>query len=506
MAPPPTAEGSEGSRASLVFGRGLSWAGLSSLAPRAISILTTLLLAALLTPKDFGYLAIVNIVVALVQSVFTSAFTPALVQLKGDVEELAATALSAAVAFSGLIYCALFFAGPAIESFYKTPHLSALLRVSAISILAGSVGAAPLGILQRRFAFKRIFVVQAVSQIAGAGLSLALAFSGFGVWALILGPVVNSVTTTVLAFFYARWTPRFRLDFWRAGPFMGFSSWVIVGGIQTWLFLSGDNAIASRSFDAATLGVYALGFNLANLLPGIIASVVSLVAYPSLCQVQRDPAANFSSTFLDVQTVVAALALPAACLTALLAGPLIGLGLRSKWADLGFTIQWLAIFPGLCNIWSLNSDGYRAVGQPGLWPKLSFASLVVLLPCLTISARYGFHAFTITRCLAALPLPVLNMIAASKALRVPLYAQISRLLPSIAASAALWLGMAALLALRTPSAPAFRIGYLAMCTLTGLGIYLAVLRIAGPRVWECGQQAVASFLYPNRKPLVVYGA
>jgi teichuronic acid exporter len=483
----------ESSSAGQVFSRGIWWTGLSTFGSRAISVLGALLLAAVLSPKDFGYLAIVNIVIALAQSVFGAAFMPALVHFKGDVEKVASTAFWIAAGVSCLVYCGLWLAAPALESYYGVQQLCVLLRVSALSIVANSVAAVPLGLLQRRRQFKNLLMVGIVSQTAGTGLSIALALWGVGVWALVLGLVANAFVTASLALRYSRLLPRFRFHLREARPLMGFSLWVVVGGIQTWLFLSGDNAIAARSFNAVSLGVYALGFNLANTLPGIVSSVVSMVAYPSLCWVQRVSPAGLSATFLDVQTVTATIVLPVACLASALAVPVTALLFRGKWVELGFAIQWLSILPGACAIWSLNSDGYRAIGRPDLSPRISAASLGLLLPCLAVAARYGLRAFIVTRCVAALPLCLFNMVVAGRVLRVPLRAQLSHLLPTIIASGALWCTTTGLLHLYRPAPPMLLVCYLAACASAGLCVYLLVVRFAATSVWQCVQDAIRSF-------------
>jgi len=483
---------SEGSGARQVFSRNVWWVGACSLGVRAIAVLGTLLVAAILTPKDFGYLAIVNVVVALAQSAFGAAFAPALVHVRNAAEQAATTALWTALAISGAVYLVLWFLAPPLQTYYGVQQLSVLIRVSAVSIIANSAGAVPLGLLQRRGEFKRFLLVGAVSQIAGTGATIVLALWGAGVWALVLGLVANALVTAILAFVYARWLPGVGLDFKSARQVFGFSFWVIAGGIQTWLFLYGDNAIASRYFSTAVLGVYVMGFNLANMLPGIVASAVSVVAYPLLCQVNRMAPGEVSSTFLDIQTVTATLVLPIAFLSAAVARPLAALTFRTTWVDLGFTLGWLAILPGSCAIWSLNSDGYRAIGRPDLWPKIVAASLGLLIPCLLVAARHGSHAFIVTRCVASLPIPLLNIAVAARVLRIPLAAQLSRLFPPVIAGGFLLGTTSGLLHLAQPAVPAFRLFYLGVCACAGIGVYLFVLRLTGTHVWQCARRAIVS--------------
>lgn len=481
-------------RASLVFGHNLWWAGVSSVALRGSSLLTTLYLATVLAPRDFGYVAIVNIVIAFAQSVFGSAFTPALIQAPGELEVLAATSLWIAIALSGLLYSALYSVAPVIESFYKVPDLAFLLRVSALGIVASSVGAIPLGLLQRRLEFKKLFAVQLTSQIAGSATAIALAVLHLGIWALISGPVVTSGVSAAMGFALARWIPRRRPSVAESLSLLKFSAWIIVSGFQTWLFLSGDNAIASRYFDGSTLGVYVLGFNLATMLPGVAASVISQVAYPALCHVRRLVAADIVPTFLEVQSITVILALPVACLTAVLADAVVAVGFGTSWVGLGETIRWLAISPGLCAIWSLNSDAYRAVGRPDLWPKISVISLAILLPCLGIAAQFGAHVFIVARCFAALPLPVLNILVAAKVLRMPVSRQLSNLFPALLSGVVLSAVVVGLLHLWSPLTPLFRIGQIALCAIAGLCAYLFTLRLTSPRVWRSAKVALGAFL------------
>lgn len=385
------------------------WSALTNLAPRLVTPLATLLLAALLTPKDFGIVAAAMVVISLAQIVVELGMGAAVIQSREDVDAVGSIALWASLFIASLLLAALWFCAPSIAGLMQIPELTAVLRISGLSLIFAAAMGVPKAILARRMEFRRLFWINFIPAVVIALASLCLAWLGLGYWALILGNLAGQLVNTILAWAMATWRPRFLLRGELFAPLFRFSSWVLVANFESWLFLYADNALVGFFLGASALGIYSLGFNLANLLPGMISATLTVVAFPAFSALQHDPAV-VGSGLLKMHRLTSALMFPVCFGLSAIAVPAVSLLYGDRWPGLGIVIMLLAIMPGMSHLWSLNAAAYRAMGKPEIWTILAAISLLVMLPLLLWAGPYGLVYFVLARFIGALILPLFNIL------------------------------------------------------------------------------------------------
>ena len=390
--------------------------------PRLITPLTTVVLAALLTPSDFGVVAAALAVVSLGQIVVEMGMGAAVIQRRTQVDEAASMALWLSLLVGVALYGLLWALAPWIAAAYRLPPLSSALRVVGFSLVLSSLISIPNALLTRDLEFRRLFWVGAVPQVMTAVVSLVLAVRGLGYWSLILGYLAGRAANLVLVWWVCRWRPKlvFRRDLFRS--LIGFSAWVFISSLESWLFLYADNLLVGYFYGAYNLGVYSLGFNLANLLPGMLIAPLAAVAYPAFSALQNEPR-DVGQSLVKLQGQAAAILFPACFGLAAVAAPIVSLLYGHSWVGLGWTLSLLAIMPGISNLWSLNADAYRAVGRPDVWAKVAGAALLILFPLLFLGGRFDYRSFVVPRFIGGFSLPILNVWAAGHFLKIPLREQ-----------------------------------------------------------------------------------
>ncbi len=204
---------------------------------------------------------------------------------------------------------------------------------------------------------------------------------------------------------------------------LGFSSWVLSHSVMTWLFLQGDNAIAGFFMGEKVLGVYSLGVNTSQLLPGMIIGPLSAVAYPAFCALQSNRQ-ELGHSLLQLQSLAAVVVFPVSVGLSVIAVPAVSLLYGDKWLGLGAVIQLLAFTACLSSLWSLNADAYRAIGRPDIWPKISGVTLLILIPLLMFTAQYGLMLFTIARSSGLILYVLLNIVFGGRVLGISIKDQL----------------------------------------------------------------------------------
>ena len=416
----------------------VKWTALGSLLPRLISPISTMVLAALLTPADFGIVAVSTLVIALAQIVVGLGLGPAVVQRRTMVAEAASVAFWVSLSLAGVLYSMLWIAAPWLAQIYHIPLVTGVTRVSGISLFLFALGSIPAALLQRDLKFRALFWVNTLPQVTAVVVSLALALWGAGVWALVLGPLSGTVVGTISVWLVSKWRPLFSIKQTVIRPLLGFGVWMLSSSLLSWLFLYADNAIAGYFLGEEGLGIYSLGFNFSNLLPGLVIPALSAVAYPAFCALQNDPQ-EVGHSLLQLQSLAAAVLFPVSLGLSVIAVPAMTLLYGDKWLGLGAVMQLLAIMPGVSHLWSLNADAYRAVGHPDVWVKLAGTTLLVLIPLLLLTGPYGLMPFTFARFGCQFIYPFLNIVIGGHVLGLSIKDQLQSLVAPLGCATVMYI-------------------------------------------------------------------
>jgi len=481
---PPELDG-PGERASLVnrAARSVKWAFLYNAAPRLVTPFSTIILAALLTPADFGLVAIATLVMALARILVDMGLGRAVIQRQTRIKEAASVALWCSVLVSVGLYGVLWIAAPWLSKAYNNTQVTGVIRVAALSLPLSAAASIPTALLQRNMEFRRLFWVNSSLLVVPAIVSVGLALAGAGYWAIIVGQLAGTTTNVVLAWSLVRWRPMRVFDWPLLRSMFGFSTWIMVAGFQNWLFYYAGNAIAGLFMGVQYLGVYSLGFTISILIPNFFVDALGDVAYPTFCRLQEAPKV-VGHSLLKLQTLTVAVLFPVALGISAIAEPVVDLLYGDKWQGLGTVIGFLVIMPGLSYIWSLSGKAYQAVGRPDIWAKLSGVILLVLLPLLWIAAPHGLLIFTLVCFGVSWLIPLANILVGSRVLQISVREQIGAFASPLCIAAVMFALVYALTRLMSPFEGLT--GWIAILLIIAMGaaVYLLLLRLTNRGLWD----------------------
>lgn len=463
--------------------RSLKWSFLYNSVPRLITPFSTLILAAILTPSDFGVLAIANFILALAQIVADLGLGEAVIQRRTRYLEAASVSFWINMTIAMCLYFLLWLAAPALASTYGEPQVVSIIRVTAISLLVYASATIPKSILRRKMEFRGLFWVNSSLLVVQAVVAVALALCRMGVWALVLGQLAGVCASAALAWAIARWRPALRLEWKLFSVLLAFSFWVTISGLLDWMFLYADKAIAGYFFGTKGLGVYSLGFNVAIVIPALLAMSLGDVAYPVLCRLQGDPA-TIGGNLVKLQALTGTVLFPLAFGISALAPPAVELLYGSKWEGLGGVIGLLVFMPGLGYLWSLNQKAYQAIGRPSLWTWLSGGSLLLLLPVLWLAAPRGLLVFSAARFAGGLLLPLGNIFLGARALGVGAREQLKALASPFLFSLFMFVAVHGMREALSPFSGGSGWAKLLLISLTGALLYALLVRLLNPDTWH----------------------
>jgi teichuronic acid exporter len=463
--------------------KSFKWSILYNVAPRVVTSFSTMVLAALLTPADFGLVAISTFVIAFASILSELGLGRTVIQRRTEFEESATASFWLSLIMSLGIYLVLWIVAPQVSLIYANSRVTEVLRVAGLSLPLGAITTVPKALFRRNMQFNILFWVNSSLLVVTAMVSVVLAFLGAGVWAVILGQLMGMATSSGIVWAMVKWHPKLIIDLPTLRSLLGFSAWIMLSNIQNWLLLYADNVIASIFLGVQGLGVYVLGFNIATLIPTFLIASISDVAYPAFCKLEGDRQ-EVGKSLVSLQRLTGAFLFPIALGISAIASPTVELLYGNKWQGLGTVISILVILPGLSNIWTLNESAYTSVGKPDIYTKLSALSLLLLLPTLWFIAPHGLLIFTVARFLGAIFLPIGNIFMSRRTLHISITSQLKSLISPLIPALAMFVLVSLLIWRLGPFEGSSGWIKLLSAVLTGVVIYLLMTRYLNRDLWN----------------------
>jgi O-antigen/teichoic acid export membrane protein len=404
---------------SIAFGvrRGVFWKFLSQGISFALQLATTIVLARLLTPRDYGLAAMVLIFRRLVTLFSDFALTPALVQRPVLTDKDRSTAFWTSIGLgTGSTIVGIAVSG-AIASLYGQPEVQPLFIAFSFSFLLVSLGATQAALLTRDLEFRSLEIRTIIGSIAGSILAVVLALLGFGPWAILSQPLAMFGTSTILLWLFSAWRPSLAFSRASARGLLKFSSNVFGTQMLTYLTSNLDNFLVGRVLGPASLGAYRLSYNLVIYPLSNLSGPIVSVLFPAFSRIasKRD---RLISGYLRASRVIVAITLPLFLLIVITIPDLVPVVLGSKWSSTTTVIQVLAWLGILQSLRALNTAILLACDRPGLLFRIALVGLPVYVLGFVVGLRWGIVGVASGATIAASIIQPVYTIAAARTLGI----------------------------------------------------------------------------------------
>lgn len=456
---------------------GVIWTVLERFSASGVSFVVSIVLARVLMPDDYGLVAMVMIFITLADVFINSGFNTALIQKK-DADELDfSTVFWCSMAMSLFIYTALFFCAPLVADFYGEAALVVLLRVFALRIPMAVPNSIQHAYVSRNMIFKNFFFSTLISTLASGAVGIAMAFMGFGAYALIGQYFTKTVFDTVVLVFIVDWRPRLQFSCERARGLMRYGTAVLAADLSGQFFDQLRGLIIGRFYTSADLAFYNRGQQFPQFITSNVSSAIMTVLFPAIANEADDMARVRAMTRRALKTmgfVFFPLMIGLACV----AGPLVDVLLTSKWEGCVFFLQVLAISNAL-GLWgSVSLDSLKAIGKGGVLVKLEVVKKPVYVMLLVAGVLVSVQAVAVTMLLYGIYGALINMRELSRHTGYSIKRQLLDVAPEAGMGVAMGAVVYALNALPVPN-----LAKLAVQIVTGVAVCVVIARGARMESW-----------------------
>ncbi len=456
------------------------WRSGTQILGQIVSWGSTLVILRILDPSDYGLFAMTQVVLAFLAFMNGYFFASSLIQADSVDKHQIRQAFGILLLINIALALLQQLIAPIAADYYNQPMVEDLLRWQSLIYLATPFLVIPEVVLSRDLEFKRPALVNLLSSFIGAGVGLAAALSGWGVWTLVVAPVAvfwsRAIALTVLTKMYI-W-PSF--DFRGTGHMVKFGSTLLIAH-GFWIVQSqADIFIAGRVLSTHELGLYAEALFLAQVFAARFVPPLNEVAFPAYSRLKDDPSA-FAYSFLKAGRLVMLIACPLYIGMAVTAGPLVATLLGEKWLGMTPFIVIFAIAMPLMTLQILFAPAINAIGKPRISAEISAFGAVVMPIAFLIGVRFGAVGLA-WGWVAAYPLLLaFTVFRTGKHIGVGPALLWRATWPGLSTATAMGLIVWGLDQILPPMpAPA----QLAILTVTGAFVYVALLFLAARETWD----------------------
>ena len=268
--------------------KGAVWTLMEKLSTQVVQFIVAMILARLLTPDDYGLVALTTIFIAVANVLVDGGFGNALIQKKDSDDLDFNSVFYLNIVLSLIVYFALFLAAPWIAEFYKTSELTLVIRVIGISLLFNAVNAIQNAELTKKMLFHLSFRVSLITCVASAICGITLAFLGYGVWALVWSSLVSGFVGVIARWFIIAWRPRLMFSLARLKPLFSYGWKMAVSAMIDQVYVNLTGLLIGKFYTKADLAYVNKGRSLPQLAMSEVDATLGRVTFPALVLLQDD--------------------------------------------------------------------------------------------------------------------------------------------------------------------------------------------------------------------------
>lgn len=374
----------------------LTWKFAERIASQAVAFVVSIVLARILDPSDYGAIAMVMIFVTLANVFVEGGFSSALIQKK-DADKLDfSTVFYFSIVFSVVLYVILFITAPYISAFYGDGYeiLTSVLRVIGLQVIIFGANSVQQAYISKLMMFKKFFWATIIGTFVSACVGLSMAYTGYGIWALVGQQLTMAITNTVVLFVITRKLPGLMFSYDRLKGLFGYGAKILGASLLVNLFLDLRSLIIGKLYSAEDLAFFDRGRQFPNLLVSNINSSVGAVLFPKMSQEQDDKSrikqtCRVSIRFSSFVMMPLMLGL-AAC-----AEPFIRLLLTDKWIESVPFLQLFCIIYMFYPMHTANMQAVKALGNSKTFLNLEIIKKSLELVCLLLVMKISVMAIAV---------------------------------------------------------------------------------------------------------------
>jgi O-antigen/teichoic acid export membrane protein len=373
---------------------GASWLAISQIIQPAWEFVVGIVLARMLTPKDFGIVAMGIIFFSLASAISNMGISNVLIQ-KNKLEQIdIKTSLTIAVFSSGIIFFSLVLVSYFVNSFFNEPLAGEVLRVFSFNFIIGGVAMIPAAIMTKEMRFRAISIIDILSSVIYGFSALLMAYMGYGLWSLVYPVLLSALFRCVASCIVASYIPKLGWHNKTAVHIFKFGGGLTVASVLNYTARNLDFFIIGRFLGSAQLGLYKRAYDLAVIPKEKVADSLSRVLLPFLCKI-RDDTVWTKSAFLKTNKTIALVCIPVLLFSFLSAPEIVSVLYGDQWTGAIRSFQIMSLGGIFYALFVPFGSVLVAFGKTRSYLLLQTVYSALLLVFTLVGVKYGIEGVSL---------------------------------------------------------------------------------------------------------------
>ncbi|MFI3297220.1 MAG: lipopolysaccharide biosynthesis protein [bacterium] len=361
---------------------GTLWSALDNILNKGVAFIVGIILANLLTPAEYGLIAIIMLFIAVFNSLVDSGFSSALIR-KNNVTELDYnTIFLFNLAISIVLFIVLYLISPFISQFFRQPELTLLTRVMGVIVIINALAIIQRTKLVKSIDFRIQTKISVVSSVISGGIGITMAFLDFGVWSLVGQQISRQLLNSSLLWFYNRWCPKLEFSKRSFQEMFSFGWRLMVSGLIDTIWKEIYQIVIGRFYSSATLGQYGRAQQFNTIFSSNLTQIIQRVSFPVLSSIQDDPK-KLKEAYRKIIKTTMYVSFICMLILAAIAKPLILVLIGEKWLQSVEFLQIICFSGMMYPLHAINLNMLQVQGRSDLFLRLEiFKKIIALIPVL----------------------------------------------------------------------------------------------------------------------------
>lgn len=367
---------------------GFIWTSAGILGNGVVSFIVTMILARMLMPEHFALIALLHIFLTTSNVIVDSGFSQAIIRDDNPTEVDLSSVFYFNLILSLFLYAVLFFAAPYISSFFKSPDLIVLSRVVFLVIIFNAFSIIQNATLNRSLNFAAVNKSSVIGSFLAGGISIIMAFTGFGIWALVANMVLLPFFRSILLWYHSDWRPRKTFSFHSVKRYFAFGGFLMLQGIIDTISTNLISLIIGKSYTKNDLGYYSQGGKLDGYIISPFSVIIKNVTYPILSKIKHEED-RLKDAYRQIVGVVMLVFIPTILFTIATSENMIVTLFGSKWYDAGVYLRIAAFGAVLFPLQNICGNIALIKGKTKLLFRFTMIKQVVRIALLLLFIKKG---------------------------------------------------------------------------------------------------------------------
>lgn len=408
----------------------LIWKFSERMLAQIVTFVVSIVLARLLSPAEYGTIAIVMVFITIADVFANAGFGNALIQ-KLHVDNIDySSVLYFSLGISFIIYGILFLSAPYIADFYHSQILCCVLRVLGLRVPIAAFNSVQQAYVSKNMLFKRFFFSTLFGTLLSGVVGCVMAYNNFGIWSLVGQYLTNTIVDTTVLWFTVRWRPNLVFSFERVKTLFSFGWKLLVSSLLDTGYQQLRSLVIGGKYTSSDLAYYNRGQQYPQLVVTNVNTSISSVLFPAISQNQENLEVVKNMTRRAIKTS-SYIMWPLMFGLAVISKPLVSWMLTDKWLPCVPYLQIACFTYAFWPIHTANLEALKAIGRSDLFLKLEIIKKIIGLVLLIGSMNYGVMAIALSMIISTILSSFINAYPNSKILKYSYIDQIKDMMPSI---------------------------------------------------------------------------